>query len=365
MSRRARQLRLGRVGCRHDDVDSLPTSTIIVFIAIALLLYELQIVLLPFLISGVVAYICTPLVNWLASHTGLRRTTSAVVVFVILLSIVTLVGFLGLPPLLRGLARLVSDLQDIIASSVRSAVGDRSVAVFGRSMNADQLAQAAVSAVREWIERPGKLLLLGGVAFSAVFAFFLTITLLFYFLYSGPRVLRGLLWLTPPKRRSRVLDIWSKLDPGLRRYFTGVLIVVAYAATAAYVGLGVVLHIPHAVFLALLTGFLEMIPVFGPLAAAVIAGLVAVQYATGIGAIIGYTIYAIALRLSIDQLLGPLALGTAARLHPVTIIFCFIAGAMLFGIAGVIMAVPVALGIKVCLAELYEEPLRRNETRSE
>jgi predicted PurR-regulated permease PerM len=106
-----------------------------------------------------------------------------------------------------------------------------------------------------------------------------------------------------------------------------------------------------------------MIPVFGPLAAAVIAGLVAVHYATGIGAIIAYTIYAIALRLSIDQLFGPLALGTVARLHPVAIIFCFIAGAMLFGIAGVLVAVPVAVGIKTCLAVLYEEPLRRDETK--
>src|SRR5262249_18781457 len=49
----------------------------------------------------------------------------------------------------------------------------------------------------------------------------------------------------------------------------------------------------------------------GPGAAAVIAG-VAVRHATGIGPIIAYAIYAAALRLLIDQLLGPFALGTAA-----------------------------------------------------
>jgi predicted PurR-regulated permease PerM len=260
---------------------------------------------------------------------------------------------------------MVSDFQGIIEGLAKSAIGDRSIDVFGRSMNAVQLAQAAVSAVREWIEQPGKLLLLGGAAFAAVWASFLIPTLLFYFLYSGPGVLHGLLWLVPPEHRPLVLDIWSKLDPVLRRYFVGVLVVVAYAATAAYIGLGVVLHIPHAVFLALLTGVLEMIPAFGPLAAAVIAGLVAVHYARGIGAIIGYAIYATALRLSIDQLFGPLALGVAARLHPVVIIFCFIAGGMLFGIAGVIMAVPVALAIKISLAVLYDEQLVRNETKAE
>ena len=365
MSRRPGQPQSGRVGDGHDVDGTSRPIIIFVLIIVTLLLYELQIILLPFLISGVVAYICTPLVSWLASRTRLSRAFCSVMVFVVILSIVALVGFLALPSLQRGLTRVVSDFQDIISSLARSAIGDRSVDVFGKSMNAEQISQATVSGMREWIEQPGKILLLGGAAFAAVWALFLIPTLLFYFLYSGPRVLRGLLWLVPPEHRPIALDIWSKLDPVLRRYFVGILIVVAYAATAAYIGLGVVLHIPHAVFLALLTGVLEMIPAVGPLASAIIAGLVAVHYATGIGAIIGYALYATALRLSIDQLFGPLALGIAARLHPVVIIFCFIAGGMLFGIAGVVLAVPAALAIKICLAELYDEPLGRGEIKPE
>ena len=124
-----------------------------------------------------------------------------------------------------------------------------------------------------------------------------------------------------------------------------------------YVGLGLFLGIPHAFLLALLTGFLEMIPVIGPGASALIAGLVALHYATGIGPIIAYALYATALRISIDQLFGPLALGTAARLHPVLVIFCFLAGGVLFGMVGVIMAVPVALAVKVTLMLLYDEPV--------
>jgi predicted PurR-regulated permease PerM len=366
MSRQPREPPPRPVGDEHDAVGRLSTPAIIfVLVAIALLLYELQVILLPFLISGVVAYICAPLVRWLASRTGFSRAFFSVVVFVAILSIVALAGFLALPPLKRGLARLVFDFQGIVTSLAKSAIGDRSIDVFGKSMNATQLAQAAVSSVREWIEQPERILLLGGVTFGALWAFFLIPTLLFYFLYSGPRVFRGLLWLVPPAHRPLVLDVWSKLDPVLRRYFVGIFIVVVYATAAAYIGLGMVLHIPHAFFLALLTGVLEMIPAIGPLVSAVIAGLVAVHYATGIGAIIGYAIYATALRLSIDQLFGPLALGVAARVHPVVIIFCFIAGGILFGIAGVVMAIPVALVVKTCLAELYGEPLSGSQTKSE
>jgi predicted PurR-regulated permease PerM len=62
------------------------------------------------------------------------------------------------------------------------------------------------------------------------------------------------------------------------------------------------------------------------------------------------------LRLSIDQLLGPIVLGKASRVHPVGVIFCFLAGGMLFGIVGIILAVPVALVVRTTLAILYDEP---------
>src|ERR1700691_268579 len=91
----------------------------------------------------------------------------------------------------------------------------------------------------------------------------------------------------------------------------------------------------------------------GSTAVAVIAGLVALHTASGIMSIVAFAIYATVLRLSIDQLIAPLVLGRAANVHPVLIIFCFLAGAVTFGITGVILCVPVALTIKSTLATLY------------
>ena len=108
----------------------------------------------------------------------------------------------------------------------------------------------------------------------------MTAVLLFYFLASGPRVARGLFWMVPPHRRPLVASIWKHLDPVLFRYFLGVLAVVVYATIAAYIGLGVILGIHHALLLALLTGILETVPVVGPTSAAVIAGLISLRTAT-------------------------------------------------------------------------------------
>src|SRR5581483_203266 len=122
--------------------------------------------------------------------------------------------------------------------------------------------------------------------------------------------------------------------PLLRRYFIGVGIVFLYASAAAYVGLGLVLGLRHAAFLALLTGLLELIPLVGPAASALLGGLVAIHQATSAASIIGYAIYAAALRISIDQFFGPIVLGRAAYVRPVLVIFCFLSGGILFGIVG-------------------------------
>jgi len=176
-----------------------------------------------------------------------------------------------------------------------------------------------------------------------------------YFLVDAPAIASGLRWLVPPGRRALAEQVWQELDPILRRYFVGVAVVVAYATTAAYLGLELLLGLHHALALALLTGVLEVIPVIGPLAAAVVAGLVAVEQAATARDIWAYVGYAVVLRLSIDQLVGPIVLGSAARLHPVVVIFCFLAGGALFGIVGMILAVPIALLVKMTLSVLYRE----------
>ena len=48
-------------------------------------------------------------------------------------------------------------------------------------------------------------------------------------------------------------------------------------------------------------------------------------------------------------------LGKAAYIHPVLVIFCFLSGALLFGLVGVILAVPTALAIKSTLTVLYRD----------
>ncbi len=324
-------------------------------VVIAVLLHELQWILLPFVVAGVVAYLCTPLVDGLAKRG--HRALGATGVFLLLLVAILALCLLGAPALVRDLSQLLGDMQGTLEKLAKSAVGDATVSLFGQPANAAQIAQSAARGIRAWIEKPARIAEFTAVGFSGAFGIFLTFVLLFYLLLSGRRLIDGLLWVAPRDRRPLIEEVLRRLDPMLRRYFIGVIAVMLYATIAAYVGLGLVLGLHHAVFLALMTGVLEMIPVAGPGASALIAGLVAIRHAATIGSIMSYAIYAVVLRLSIDQLLAPLVLGAAAKLHPVLIIFSFFSGAALFGLPGVLLAVPMMLAAKVTLAVTRGEAL--------
>jgi predicted PurR-regulated permease PerM len=343
----------------HEHVGRISTqTTIFVLITIALVLYEIQWILPPFVIAGILAYITTPAIDWASARSRLPRLVFVLFAFGLFLLFATLIGYLGIPPLAREMTHVFNDFEAVVRELAQRLIGDGKISLLGAPMDAAQLASSAAKGLRNWFSQSSVIATLGAAIFGTMFGLILTLVLLFYFLLSGASMARGLLQLVPPRQRPLITHIWTVLDPVLKRYFIGVLIVVSYAASAAYIGLGLVLGIPHAVLLALLTGILEMIPVIGPGAAAVIAGLVAVHSAAGIGAIIAYALYATALRISIDQLFGPLALGTAARVHPVLVIFCFLSGALLFGVIGVIMAIPVALVVKTTLVLLYDEPAK-------
>jgi predicted PurR-regulated permease PerM len=330
------------------------TPVLLAIAAGALLLHELQNVLLPFVIAAVIAYVCTPLVDAVTVRTRLPRWLVALCVLAALMGTAVLLGFLGLPSLLRQVEGLTADLHGAVADFVQAMIGTRSLQLFGSNLDAQRVADLIVAGLQRE-ETPAQLMSLLGWGAAAAFGFMLVWVLMGYFLIDAHAIAAGLLWLVPPHKRGESQRIWHELDPLLRRYFIGVALVVAYATAAAYLGLGLVLGLHHALVLALLTGVLEIIPMIGPVAAAVMAGLVAVHQAATSSDVWAYVGYATVLRLSIDQLVGPFVLGNAARVHPVVVIFCFLAGGALFGIVGMILAVPIALVVKVTLSVRYRE----------
>ena len=338
---------------RVERISNLTTISVVV--GLIVFLYLVREILLPFVLAAVVAFVATPLVDRLAGRTRLPRPLYALAVLLTLMGLGTLLVWLGAPPLVHELGRIGGNLQGTLTGFARALLGNRTLDLMGNRLDAAAIGAMIAHQAQAWMSH-GRILEVAALGFAGFFGAILTLVLLGYFLLDAHRIGRGLAWLIPPRYRSFTRRVGRDIEPVLRRYFIGVGLVVVYASTAAYIGLGLVLGIQHAVFLALITGLLELIPFVGPAASAIIAGLVAVQQASSAWSILAYVLYATALRISIDQFFGPLVLGRAASVPPVLVIFCFLAGGLLFGIVGVILSVPVALSIKVLLEVIYQEP---------
>jgi predicted PurR-regulated permease PerM len=321
----------------------------------ALILYAVRYALLPFVFAAAIGFVTDPLIVGAQRRSGAPRWVVATLAYIALLLLVGLFGYAVGITALRDLLQLADQAPALARNLIEQSAGPNGLALFGTTYTTDDIMNAIGAGFRE-LMAIGIVAKAGGLTIGALFALALTFVLAPYFMISGPRLVAGTIWLIPPERRHSVVELLPKIVPMLRRYLIGIVLVVIYAGTVAWIGFGLVFHLSNAVLLAITVGVLELVPVIGPLSSAILVGIVAVQQ-TSLQTAILLVGFVIALRLSIDNLVGPLVLGSATRLHPVVIIAGFTCGAMLFGIVGLLLAVPVAVCIKIALEHYYAEPI--------
>jgi putative heme transporter len=191
-------------------------------------------------------------------------------------------------------------------------------------------------------------------AFETVAGILLLFVVLFFYLKDGPRIGEGLASLVPQRRRARVRRLGGRAWGTLGSYFRGQLLVALVDAIGIGIGL-VLLGVPLALPLAVLVFFGGLFPIIG---AVVTGGLAVLVALADQGLVVGLIV--LGLVLAVQQLesnvLEPLILGRAIHLHPLVILVSITAGAVVFGILGAFLAVPVA----AVIAEIVED-LRGDE----
>lgn len=317
-------------------------------------LYYVRGVLLPFVIAGALGFMLSPVVDALRSRVGrMPRWVAALLVYIAVLACVGGAGYWLVPVIAADFTDLANHTPELLHRLVGYFAVDGRVVLIGQTLDADAVVNDLLHALRSYL-LSGAGITLGAMGIAGIVAGVLVLVLLAYFLFSAPRLARGLLWIVPPNHRQEVRLLAIKVAPVLRRYFAGLVVVVLYTSTVSWFVLAVLFGLPHAPLLAVTVGILELIPAIGPAISIALVGLAAVQQSS-FPAMVGLVAFAVALRLSIDQLVGPLVLGRATYLHPAVIIFAFISGAAFLGVLGLFLAIPAAATIKIVLSHYYEE----------
>ncbi len=348
-----------RITAARSKIGGWPLAAGIAVILV--FLFFVRHILLPFVLAAALAFVLTPLIDLLHRRSRLPRWMDAVVIYIAVLIALALLGYFVGGPLIRDVADVVQKFPQMLHNLIGQFSGMAQEAV-GHPIDSRAVTSLVLDEIRA-VVGSSTLLSLAGYGIATVFGTILLLVLLLYFLISGKTVAAGVFWLVPPEYRREVGAIIEKVLPLLWRSFVGLLVVVTYTTSAAWIGLGLVYHLSRAPLLAVTIGLLELVPLIGPAASIAIVTLNAAQQ-TGPFAIIGLIVFVVALRISIDQLVGPLVLGQVARLHPVVIIFAFLSGAVLFGVIGLLLAVPVAASIKIVLTTYYAEPVDESRART-
>lgn len=324
----------------------------LVLVAFVGLLWVARGVLPPFIVAGILAYVLSPLVDELAERTRVRRPLAAIAVFiVVVIAFGALVLFAG--------ARLNSELRDleregpsIVQSVVEKLTGGQDLDLLGQQMSSRELGRRLDVAVQQELGTPSQAIQAVSAGFSLLFGVILVFLSLAYMLIDGPNFFRYILRFVPTEHRSHVERLAIQIHHVLGRYLRGQLVLIVLMSTVTFVVLEYGFDLPYSLWVGILTGILEIIPVVGPITAGAIAATIGFSQG-GASQAAAIAIVYFVLRQVEDQLIMPIVVGRAVHIHPLVTIFAVLVGEKIAGVLGMILAVPIAATLKVILDYAY------------
>ena len=142
----------------------------------------------------------------------------------------------------------------------------------------------------------------------------------------------------PSAYEDYVIYLWGKTRQKVSSWFFGQLILSAIVGSLVFISLKI-LGIAQAEFLAILTALFDFIPYVGPL----IIGLIAVLVGMSQDVFLGISILIIFIIVqAIEDFISPLLRAKTMKMNPLVILLALLIGGKLAGIAGTIIALPLA-----------------------
>ena len=352
---------------------------LLVFVAAILTVYWLLattgFLLAPFVLGFVFAYVLDPLVDALVERRVAR--TAAIVLLALPVAGLGAVSVLyGIPALVGQLDELVQAAPELVARVGGWFGGIRERIILAGIPGLDEEAipdlttldpEQVVAFLQERRERlasgtwRGVLGLGRGLGSAATVAgyVFLTPVLTFYLLRDYDRILEWLRGLLPRGREAGVVEFAREYDALLSRYLRGQL-TVALIIGVMTGGLLFVLRFPYPFLLGALAGVMGLIPFLGLVLSIIPAVVVALVSGSVLVSLVKVAAVYGSVQILDGGVISPRIVGDSVGLHPVWIVLALSVGGFFFGFVGLLIGVPVAVGVKLVAGRGLER-YRRSE----
>ena len=298
-------------------------------------------------IGAIVAFVCSPVTNWLEDR-GVPRGISALIALV--LTLIVLVGFLILiaQPLVFELTTLLRN-----APSYASQIGAMAREFwqnFDTQSNpavrqtvelaieqASSIGISVASGILSWLSTSA----LGNISSMAnqLMVFFLGLVLAYWLAKDYPVIVREM----------AILAILSRSTSG---YMRGTIITSAVNGILVYFGC-LILGNPYAALIGMVTGIFHIIPVVGPVFSAGIALILSILVDPVM------TVWTIVILMVaqnvVDNVLSPLVMATSVKVHPGLSLVGIVIGSALGGVVGTILAIPLTAALRGIFVYFFEK----------
>ena len=305
-------------------------------------------VLAPFIIALFLAYVLNPLVVVLEGR-RVPRWLSTLIIMILLVGALVMLGLFLVPVALEQFQSLTAAAGTLAGDASRAIESGALVEILGRFGVSGEKArevftQNLTPKLEEMLTR-----LFAGLSdivssVSTVAHQLLNIIIvpfvLFYLLLDFPLVLHRSAMLVPKTSRARFIQLASRADDLMGRYFRGAILVAAIQGTIS----GLVLWIAgvqYAVVLGLMTAALDFVPYVGLAVSLVVASTVALFSGGAVGTkVLCVVVMYLSQKVFEAAVLGPKILGKHVGLHPVLLILSLLVFGEFLGLVGLLIAVP-------------------------
>jgi len=360
---------------------SINLGTILKTIVIGLLvwfLFYVKDIVLVVLTSVVLASTMEPLIRWFMKY-KVPRVVSVILTYVFIALILLAILYFFIPVFLDDMAKLLTMVPNYVDSislwnpfkveiPTESVVAVTEPLSFGARAVNDLSAQASIKDfLRDWSGSfqnlsEGAIKLISSF-FGGLFSFILIIVLSFYLAVQEEGITKFLKVIVPRPHENYVVDLWHRSQKKIGYWMQGQVLLGALVGFLVYISLYIISFmfegsIENPLFLAVLAGVFEIIPLFGPILAAVPAILMA--YLGGGLTPMLFVLGAYAMIQQFENhLFYPLVVKKIVGISPIVVIIALIIGGKLAGFLGLILSVPVATAIMEYFTDLEKKKMAK------
>lgn len=340
------------------------------FLLVVVTLILLRQLLAPMLLSLLLAYLLHPIVTGITRRWGISRRWAVLLVYssFLLIFFATTTG-LGIAVSQRiiqlgsYLGELSVELPDQIETLADQVVTLGPWTFDLAQINLEPLLSELASAIRPLLSETGNLLASAARAMaSAVTLVFLVMVIGYYLLVDFETLDDGFLSWVPPAYRADFRLILNEMSRIWHAFLRGQATLGLFIGTVVAVIL-TLLGVRFAFVLGLIAGLMEFVPMFGPLISAVVAVLVAFFQNSNMWGLtpFAFGMLVLVVFLIIQQvennILVPRIIGQSLNLHPLAVLLSILAGGLLAGVIGLMLAAPLLATTRLCFGYAYRKAI--------